>query len=81
MLTYFDLRKGTRFVLDGEPYEVLEFRQMQKAQDITVAQTKIKNLITGKTLERNFHQSDVFEETALAKIELKFLYNFCVFSY
>jgi len=75
MLSYFDLRKGTKFILDGEPYEVLEFRQMGKAQDVFVAQTKIRNLITGKVFEKNFHQGDVFEETELKKIEVKFLYS------
>lgn len=74
MLSYFDLRKGVKFILDNEPYEVLEFRQMGKAQDVVVAQTKIKNLITGKFAERNFHQEDVFEEAEISKIEIKFLY-------
>ena len=58
MLTYYELRKGTKFIYQGQPYEVLEFRQMKKAQDVVVAQTKIKNLITGQVLEKNFHQKD-----------------------
>ena len=74
MLSYFDLRKGTKFILEGQPYEVLEFKQMGKAQDVVVAQTKIKNLITGRVLEKNFHQGDVFEEAEIEKIQLKFLY-------
>jgi len=75
MLSYFELRKGVKFILNGEPYEVLEFQQVGKAQDVFVAQTKIKNLINGKILEKSFHQSDVFEETELNKIEIKFLYS------
>lgn len=75
MLSYFDLRKGTKFVLDGEPYEVLEFQQMQKAQDVVVAQTKIKNLITGKIVEKNFHQGDAFEEAEMEKVDVKFVYS------
>lgn len=75
MFSYFDLRKGVRFILDGEPYEVLEFQQMQKAQDVVVAQTKIRNLITGKVVERNFHQEDTFEEAELEKVEVIFIYN------
>ena len=75
MLSYFDLRKGVKFILEDEPYEVLEFQQMYKAQDMVVAKTKIKNLITGKVLERNFHQGDAFEEAELEKIEVKFIYQ------
>ena len=75
MLSYFDLRKGVKFILDYEPYEVLEFQQIYKAQDMVVARTKIRNLINGKVLERTFHQDDKFEEAELEKIEVKFLYS------
>jgi len=75
MLSYFDLRKGVKFILEGQPYEVLEFQQIGRAQDVVVAKTKIKNLITGKVLERNFHQDDTFEEAEISKIEVKFLYS------
>ena len=75
MLSYFDLRKGVKFILDQEPYEVLEFQQIYKAQDMVVARTKIRNLINGKVLERTFHQDDKFEEAELEKVEVKFLYS------
>ena len=75
MLSYFDLRKGVQFILDKEPYEVLDFQQTYKAQDMVVAKTKIKNLINGKVLEKTFRQSDKFEEAELKKIEVKFLYS------
>jgi elongation factor P len=83
MLTYFDLRKGVRFILDGQPYEVLNFKQIGKAQDVVVARVKIKNLVTGKIIERNFHQDDTFEEAEIEKVAVKFIfqkrgkYNFC----
>ena len=74
MLSYFDLRKGVKFILDGEPFEVLEFQQIGKAQDVVVAKTKIRNLITGKVIEKNFHQDDTFEEAEIEKVEIRFLY-------
>jgi elongation factor P len=83
MLTYFDLRKGVRFIFDGQPYEVLDFKQIGKAQDVVVARVKIKNLINGKIIERNFHQDDTFEEAEIEKVAVKFIfkkrekYNFC----
>ena len=75
MLSYFDLRKGVQFVYEGQPYEVLEFQQIYKAQDMVVARTKIRNLINGKVLERTFHQDDKFEEAELEKVEVKFLFT------
>lgn len=75
MLSYFDLRKGVKFILEDQPYEVLDFQQVYKAQDAVVARTKIRNLISGKVLEKTFHQGDTFEEAELEKTEVKFLYN------
>ena len=74
MLSYFDLRKGANFILKNQPWEVQEFQQIYKAQDMVVARTKIRNLISGKVLEKTFHQGDNFEEAELEKIEVKFAY-------
>jgi len=75
MLTSGDLRKGVRILIDGEPYEVLDSNPMKKAQRRVVMQTKLKGLLTGNALERNFHQGDVFEEAELSKLSAKFLYT------
>jgi len=75
MLSYFDLRKGVKFILEDQPYEILEFQQIYKAQDMVVARTKIRNLITGRVLEKTFRQSDTFEEAELEKVEVKFLFS------
>jgi len=75
MLSHTDLRSGTRFILDNQPYEVLEAMPMKMAQRRPVVQTRIKNLITGNVFERNFQQGDVFEEAELIKIGVKYLYN------
>jgi len=74
MLNYYDLRRGVQFILDGQPHEVLEFQQIKKARAAGLLQAKIKNLITGKVLERTFHQGDNFEETEIEKISAKFIY-------
>jgi len=72
MLNYFDLRKGVQFLLDGQPYEVLDFQQIIKAQDATVIRTKVKNLLTGKIVDKTFHKGDTFEETESEKWKLNF---------
>jgi elongation factor P len=75
MLSYFDLRKGVRFIFEGQPFEVLEFEQVSKAQDVVTARVKIKNLITGQILEKSFHQSQTFEEADIEEVELKFIFS------
>lgn len=75
MLTYNELKKGTTFILDGEPHEVLEYEFLRMQQRKPVAKTKIKNLVTGKIVERAFHQNETFEEAELVKEEIKYLYS------
>ena len=75
MLTYNELKKGTWFILDGEPYEVLEYEFLRMQQRKPVAKCKIKNLINGKIVERAFHQNESFEEAELPKEEIKYLYH------
>lgn len=75
MLAYNDLRAGVTFVLDGQPYEVLEFNFLRMQQRKPVAQTKIKNLMSGKILTRNFHMNESFEEAEIEKETVTFLYG------
>jgi elongation factor P len=75
MLNYSDLKKGLQIIIDKEPYEILEAKPMKKARDQAVLQTKIKNLITGNALSRNFQQSESFEEAEISRFEAKFLYS------
>ena len=75
MLNYNDLKLGTLFVLDGEPYQVLEYEFLRMQQRKPVAKTKIKNMLTGKVVERNFHQNESFKEAEIVKRQVIYLYS------
>jgi len=74
MLTFNNLKKGVRIILDGAPYEITEAAPLFKGRGHSVLQTKVKNLITGNVISQTFHPSDVFEEAELKKLQAKFLY-------
>jgi len=75
MISYTDLTKGILFIIDGEPWEVLESHFLRMQQRKAVVQTKIKNLMTGKIVDRNFQPSEFFEEAEMEKIKSRFLYE------
>jgi len=75
MLNYNDLKPGTVFILEGQPYQVLEFNFLRMQQRKPVAQTKIKNLITNKIIDRTFHQNESFKEAEIIYRKVKFLYS------
>jgi len=70
-----DLKPKVFFVYEGQPYVVLETHHLKMQQRRPTVQTKMRNLINGKVLERNFAQSDVFEEADIERRKVKFLYN------
>jgi elongation factor P len=74
-IAYTDLTKGVLFIMDGAPYEVLESHFLRMQQRKAVVQTRIRNLITGKLLDRNFQPSDSFEEAEINKKNATFIYE------
>src|SRR3989344_779520 len=75
MLSYTELKKGLFIVFEGQPYEVLEMSFLRMQQRKAVVQTKLKNLINGKVVDRNFQPSDEIEEADIEKKESVFIYN------
>ncbi len=75
MLGPNDLKPGVFFIYEGQPYEVLETRHLKMQQRRPTVQTRMRNLLNGKILERNMQQADLFEEADIQRREVKFLYN------
>lgn len=75
MLTHTDLKKGTEFIYEDQPWVVLESQLLKMAQRRPVVQTKMRNLLDGRVQEKNFQQGDVFDEADLQKREIKYLYT------
>lgn len=70
-----ELKPKTFFIYEGQPYVVLETHHLKMQQRRPTVQTKMRNLINGKILERNFAQSDVFEEADIQRMKVKYLYG------
>ena len=70
-----ELKPKVFFIWENQPYEVLETHHLKMQQRRPVVQTRMRNLINGKVLERNFAQSDIFEEADIERQNVKFLYS------
>jgi elongation factor P len=70
-----ELKQKTFFIYEDQPYVVLSTHHLKMQQRRPTVQVRMRNLINGKILERNFAQSDVFEEADVEKKKVKFLYN------
>jgi elongation factor P len=75
VLAYNEITNKKIIELDGELYEVLEFLVFRMQKRKPVNQTKLRNIITGKTLERSFHATEKVEEADIDTRKVKFLYH------
>ncbi len=75
MLSHTDLKKGTLFICNDMPYEVLDYSLNFQGRGSSTAQVKIKNLITGNVLAQNFKSGDALKEAEIDKVKIKYLYN------
>lgn len=75
MLSYTDLKKGVVFIRDGKPWEVVDSSFSRMQQRKAVVQARIRDLASGKIVEKTFQPSDYFEEADVEKRPLIFLYQ------
>ena len=67
-----DLKPKTYIIYEDQPCMVLETHHLKMQQRRPTVQTRFRNLLNGKVLERNFAQSDIFEEADIEKRDVKF---------
>ncbi|MBN1642878.1 MAG: elongation factor P [Anaerolineae bacterium] len=75
MIDVHQLRKGTTFTLDGELYKVIEFQHHKPGRGKAVIRTKIRNLRTGTTIDKNFISGDRVEDVRIDRIAAQYLYH------
>ncbi|NTW14827.1 MAG: elongation factor P [Candidatus Moranbacteria bacterium] len=74
MLGLTDIKNGKKIVWDGQPYVVLEYQHSKTGRAGAVMRTKLRNLLTGATIEYTFQDKDKFEEAEVTKSSAQFLY-------
>jgi elongation factor P len=75
MLGITDLKNGTVFEYKGQPWQILEYQHSKMGRGGAVMKTKIRNLITGSTVQETFQGSDKFNPVSLERKKAQFLYN------
>jgi elongation factor P len=70
-----DIRKGLKFMMDGAPYTVIEFQFVKPGKGAAFTRTRMKNLLTGAVLERNFRSGEKLEEANVEVKTMQYLYR------
>lgn len=75
MLGITDLKTGTKFVVDNDPYIVISYSHSKMGRGGAVVKTKLKNLRTGSTIDKTFQGSDKVMEADLSRKTAMYLYS------
>ena len=75
MINAQDIKNGTCIRMDGKLYFCIEFLHVKPGKGAAILKTKMKNLKTGNTQERNFNASTKFEQANISKKAAQFSYE------
>jgi len=70
-----DLRKGLKIVIDGTPYIVTDFQFSKPGKGQALYRCKLKNMMTGYTMDRTYRSGEKFEPANLDEVQMQFLYK------
>ncbi len=70
-----DLKNGTTFEVDGQPYVVLEYQHSKKGRSGAVMRTKLRNLLTGAVVQNTFSGNEKFAEVNIERRKVQYLYK------
>lgn len=70
-----DLKNGTTFLSNGDPYKVLKYSLIKMGRGGATVRVNAKNLITGTTGDKTFSSNVKVEEVSTSKKKLQYLYK------
>lgn len=75
MILAGDFRNGVTFEMEGNVYRVVEFQHVKPGKGAAFVRTTLKNVITGKNIEKTFNPTEKVEEAQITIQEMQYLYN------
>ena len=75
MISAGDFRNGITFEMDGNVYQIIEFQYVKPGKGAAFVRTKIKNVITGATIERSFNPSDKLPKAHIERKDMQYSYQ------
>jgi elongation factor P len=75
MATTNDLKNGMVLNLDGQLWAVVEFQHVKPGKGPAFVRTKIKNVESGKVIDKTFNAGTKVETASVDKRDMQYLYN------
>ncbi len=68
-------KKGLKILMDGQPFNIIDFQHVKPGKGNQFTRTKLKNLLTGSNLEKTFRSGEKFEVPDVTVKDMQFLYQ------
>ena len=75
MATSNDLKNGMVLKIDGNLWTVIEFQHVKPGKGGAFVRSKLKNVLTGKVVDRTFNAGTPVETASVDKREMAYLYR------
>lgn len=70
-----DFKQGLKVMLDGNPCSITENEYVKPGKGQAFSRVKLRNLRTGKILEKTFKSNESLEAADIVEVEMEYLYN------
>ncbi|CAN6468095.1 unnamed protein product [Victoria cruziana] len=70
-----DIKVGSNIEVDGSPWRVLEFLHVKPGKGAAFVRTKMRNYLTGNTVEKTFRAGTTINEADIVKETKQFTYK------
>lgn len=70
-----DFKGGLKIMLDGDPHTIVENEFVKPGKGQAFTRTKVRNLKTGRTIERTFKSGESLEAADVLDTEMQYLYS------
>ncbi len=70
-----EFRSGLKIMLDNDPCSIIENEFVKPGKGQAFNRVKIKNLKTGRTIEKTFKSGETVEAADVMDVEFQYLYN------
>jgi elongation factor P len=70
-----EFRSGLKLLIDGDPYVVVENEFVKPGKSQPFNRVKVRNLKTGRTVERTYKSGDTVEGADVVDVDMQFLYK------
>ncbi|MFZ9343422.1 MAG: elongation factor P, partial [Candidatus Nanopelagicaceae bacterium] len=75
MATTNDLKNGMTLDIEGQLWSVVEFQHVKPGKGPAFVRTKLKNVLSGKVVEKTFNAGVKVDVAILEKRDMQFLYK------